>query len=525
MSRINKILDNNKENMKKLFLLFLCFQPVLELDVLYSEKVINMFSFSPSTIIRLSIIFLVFVFFLFLNKKTNTNKNIIIYLLLVFVYCILHCINSNYLFGANTTGTFTFNIITEIFYLIRMCMPIIIIYIVYNLNYSCNDIKKIFKIVIFFFSIVIILSSIFKFGIASYSEQKVTSSVFDIIFDKNVNPYSFASRGLFEGANRLGILLASLLPINIYYYIKDGKIKDFFLLIVHIVSMIIVGTRVGTYCWIFVVIMCLILHFISFFLKKSSLKFNKVLSLILVFIVGIFFVAVSPMRERKLDSFYKNNSNTIINNDLNSGSNSSSNVNTSGNVNSNNALDSGNTNINENKNHIFIKENYSKYYIQKEYIEDIYSYKYDDEFWLDVMKLPFDKRSNGRKVQKLIFDRVLELNDNSLDFFWGMGYSRFVNANLYLERDVIVHFYTLGIVGTVLLIIIPYFYPLVKYCICLLKDLKKRFDLETIIYCSSVCLFITLGILSGHVLCEMITYIFISFLCGIILRKLQKNNN
>lgn len=538
MKYIQSVISNKSKLMRNAFILFLCIQPLLDLDILYSEEIVNIFNFSPSTIIRLVMVFLLFIILFISNRKMKKSKQIVIYSLITILYCSFHYINSRFFFIANKTGTFNFSTANEIFYLIRMFVPIIIIYITSCFKFSYKHIKTIFKTVIALFSITIVLSSIFKFGLMTYGTEKITTSILDIFSNKVFDPYTFATRGIFEGTNRIGILLTALLPINLYFYIVDNKKSDFVLVLTHIISLILVGTRVASYCWIFVIIMVAIVYMFSKILKREKPNIMKFMGLFVIFAIGIILVIESPMNERKVSNDYisdaketyeKENLGDKLTNRIEEinklpdkvpnqepGKEDEKEENTEENEAENQIYD---------KNQLkqeFIKENYNKYYIQNAYIEQIYNYKYDEDFWLEVMKIPFEQRSSGRDLQKLISDRILELNSNELDPYLGMGYSRFRNAGLYLEKDIFVHLYTIGIIGTLLFIIIPYSYPLIRYCIYLFKNFKNRFDLETIIYCSSICLFILLAIISGHVLCEMITYTFIAFICGLILNKTKE---
>ena len=52
-----------------------------------------------------------------------------------------------------------------------------------------------------------------------------------------------------------------------------------------------------------------------------------------------------------------------------------------------------------------------------------------------------DYTVNSKIDSNILYD----LNDNSYDRYLGMGYSRFRNAELYIEQDFVVHYYTLGI--------------------------------------------------------------------------------
>ena len=62
---------------------------------------------------------------------------------------------------------------------------------------------------------------------------------------------------------------------------------------------------------------------------------------------------------------------------------------------------------------------------------------------------PVDRVGN-RNVQSLITYDVGATYENIPNALFGLGYSRFINAYLYLEKDFVVHFYTIGIFGIIL---------------------------------------------------------------------------
>ena len=309
--------------------------------------------------------------------------------------------------------------------------------------------------------------------------------------------------------------MTALLPISIYYMIVDNKKVDYIICLIQIVSLILVGTRVATYCWIFIVIIMLVLYLFFVFIKRNNFNIIKLLYIVSLLCIGLLMVSCSPIKNRKIGNDYNSAANDKyikleldkkqeeLNNKIEKIENNSS-------VNNNeNTSDVYNTKIK------FIKENYENYYIQNVYIEDIYNYKKDPDFWLSIMNIPFSQRNNGRIIQGLITNHIFEENSNNFDILFGMGYSRFRNASLYIEQDGIVHFYTLGIIGIIIFIIIPYICPLLLYVANIIK--KRKLDFEMVTFCCSLSSFLPLAFVSGHVIDEMITYIYMSLLSGIIL--------
>ena len=75
---------------EKILLLFLIIQPLLDFYFLFDENYIGLFSFSPSTIVRVVGIFIICLLFLLSNKNTKEYKYLFIYGALVILYAIFH---------------------------------------------------------------------------------------------------------------------------------------------------------------------------------------------------------------------------------------------------------------------------------------------------------------------------------------------------------------------------------------------------------------------------------------------------
>ena len=72
-----------------------------------------------------------------------------------------------------------------------------------------------------------------------------------------------------------------------------------------------------------------------------------------------------------------------------------------------------------------------------------------------MLKEPEYKLINYRYLEVKIMNRVFQVNNSSFDYFLGMGYDRQMKI-VNVERDILNQFYSLGIIGLILLVI-PYF--------------------------------------------------------------------
>ena len=132
-----------KNSFKIFFLIFLILQPIFDSYYLYSDEVINLFGFSPTTIIRMIVVALcALIVFI---KKDKKKKNILIFSFITIIYFIIHHFVSTSINDGLIYSSFRYSIVEEIFYFLRMLLPIGVIYIVYNLKYTKEDLKMVIK--------------------------------------------------------------------------------------------------------------------------------------------------------------------------------------------------------------------------------------------------------------------------------------------------------------------------------------------------------------------------------------------
>ena len=526
--------NKTKFILKRIFIIFLIIQPILSLNILYSSQIMKIFVFSPSTIIRMIMITILAIMILIAKSKFGKAEKItLVYIILYIIYILLHIYNTS-LFSVNLGNNYKISIVSELVYFFRMFVPILLIYITYNLSFTKVDLRKILKIVVISFSVVIIISNLFVFGIQSYGYGNISYNIFSWFIKPSGDKYytilmktrelykETLTVGLFNGANQLGALLFSLLPISVYFYFVEKSQKYIMVIFLQILSLIMIGTRISTFGYILIIPVMLFLYLISKIVyKQGKIDLKKIVIILLLTISFSFLSYYSPANIRETDSDFKALSEKS--------KEESDSVITTGSLikkyqddfDKNRLCDSCKAKkelVN------FIKSHYKKLYISEEFF-DIYTFDKDYLFWIKTLNLPFSMRSNGRKIQNLISKRLLELNGNKMsDKFLGIGYSRFKNSKIYLEKDFVVQIYTCGLIGMVFFTF-PYLISLIIAALYILKNIKKKFDLELLSYCFSLCLFLLIGYISGHVIDAMLTYIFMSILCGLILIKCLGNKS
>ena len=476
---ISKLKDNRI--LKKILLIFLAIQPILDCYLLYTDEVINFFHFSPTTIIRMLIIAFLFVLIFFNKDYKENRKYIYIYGGIILLYSILHHFISS---GIDNSGykIFNYSIITELFYIVRMLLPIAVIYITYNLKPTKDEFIKLFLVVSAISSLIIIVLNVFNISLASYGGGTIKGNIFDWFFNDSYSPRDLASKGWFNSANQISGLMFILLPICVYSLFEKITKPRITVVILLVISMVMLGTRVASYGWLLILIMMIILYlFFAFIIKNIKFEWKKLVTVILIMAFGIVLMLNAPIVSINIDHHESSEEELQKMRD---------------------------ENVSTLKMLGYIGMN-------EIYYEEIYPYEDHEEFWEYVVDdVSPTQRVGNRNSQQLITNDVAKTYENFPRSLFGLGYSRFINAKLYLEKDFVVHFYTIGIVGIILLLL-PYVFIGIYG---LFKSIKnKKFNLFIVTVLATLILPLGVSYFSGHIVDELIISLYLGFVGGYIL--------
>lgn len=484
--------------------IFLLIQPIFDLKYFYN---------SISTLIRVIIIGVFFCYYFFVSN--NKRKYwLLIYPIILGIYFVFHNLNANN-FRSVVPGNFNYSTIQETLYLIKMVTPFLLIYVIFESELAKRDILNIIKILTCIISLIIIITNILCISYGSYSDEKIKANLFSW-FTKNEFVYQeLASKGLFEYANQISAILIMFLTFNILETIEDKKIKNIFVLVVNILGLFLLGTKVSVLGIILVFAYTLIANILN---KKINGKkyIKKSLSIVsILFVCYLLVLSYNPifmrMDETKTIEAVKNvevvetieNENTIIQNNV----------------------------IEENK---ITKEDEEKSIeanirnickdkqLKEEFVLDAYPYKYDSEFWLKIFNEPLSKRVDFRYIETSMVKRVLEINNNKCDTLFGITNTRVQNI-FNIERDFIVQYYALGIIGSII-IFVPYLLLLgifVKKVIC---NKCKNIDTTQIISFITILLMFAIAYYTGNLLNSLSFTIYLTLLFGLLLKGNLSNN-
>ncbi|MEG1597213.1 MAG: O-antigen ligase family protein [Bacilli bacterium] len=501
----------NRINIKKILLIFLMIQPILDIYIFFEKRVTSIIGFSPSTIIRIVVIGILFLLIVISIKYTKKYLLFSLYIVILLVYLYLHYINVLNI-SSKIPSNYSFSIITELFYIIRMLLPLIIAFITYHLKITKEDVKKVVFTITIMISATIIITNILCLSISSYSTNDVLikTNIFEWFMGANkyFTNVELSSRGIFNSANQMGTLLNILLPITCFFAITKKNIYSKIVVFLQIIALIMIGSRVSSYTWIATLFVMIIIY-LFFTVVKKTYKFDK--NIILYFLIvgclcGIT-LQYAPIQNRYFADYYKDKAEAMENKLVLEKEKIDDMIKYEG-------LSYNAKELVEN----FIGQYYSCYFLPKIFVEEIYNYHQDPMFWYDVVSMPYSSRSDSRQIEQLITKHIYKLNDNANDKYFGMSFSRFRNAGLYLEKDFIVHFYTLGIIGSSLLVY-PYLLLLIIAGGILIFKYKEKLQFDTVVYCFSLSLACVLSFFSGSVLDQLVITLILGFIGGLILTK------
>lgn len=259
--------------LSKIIVTFILIQPILDLLTSLEINVIHS-GISIGTIVRSLFLILCSYYIFFVNKENKYKYllGIIITYIISYAAIIMHYKGSDVFIYEMRNCIYTYY------------LPISLIALYLMFKNKAIDIKLKYIFIMYLVCIAFILiPNLTHTGYKSYYESKV------------------GSIGWFYSANSIGNMLSFLLPFIIYYLIKSKQ--NIFLKILIILSSLYVFVSMGTKVPVLGLALCLLIHFIYYFIKWiKEKKYTFVKISIGAFIVGIISIIIILPKT----SFYKN---------------------------------------------------------------------------------------------------------------------------------------------------------------------------------------------------------------------------
>lgn len=470
----------NKENaFVYLLVTFAIIQPILDLVWLNNGTIGEVFGFTIPTLVRVGFVAVLGIMSLRIFKFRKNHVWLLVYLIAIGGYFIMHHMNAQN-FQSLVPGNFNYSILGEAFYVIRMCIPIAIAYFVYNSNFQRKHFDQITVGVVLIMSSIVIVTNLLKISISSYSDEKIAANIIDWFINPGAYNYNqMTSKGFFY-VSIVSMILILLLPYVFYLFIDTKKKRYLGLGIAQIVALFMFGTKATSYGVLIVMgIMCALYLFSCFVRKEYKFDIKVLIVLGMVTVGSVVLLDYSPAMARlRFDKTYteeidKEEEEEEWKNDYDF----------------------------SNREELirFFDREYKGLSIKEEFLKKSYPYKYDPEFWWEFRDSTVPSiRMQNRYVEEAMLKRVKEINNNPMDSYLGIGYTR--TSSIYnLEKDFTYQYYSMGIVGAILLVG-PYIIVLLLVMISMLVSFKKRMtllNLALVLGCGLTC---CLAYFSGNTL-------------------------
>ena len=527
-----------KETIYKCLMLFLILQPILDIYILFKPAVADFFGFSPATIIRILFIGVLGLLFLFTNKFNKKYWWFVVYGALVVLYTVLHHINALEFNSVSKDG-FGYNLISELFYLIRMLMPLFMIVLSAHYKFEDKKMEKLITWLVILLAGSIVVTNLLGISLGSYSKVQIEGNIFQWFNPNNDLDYmDFASKGFFNDPNRISALMVLITPLLFYVFVKNPNKKNGFLLILQCLGMYMLGTKVAVLGF-FVLLFASICIYLFFVLIKKELTWNKkIFAFFMIFFVaaGALLYWTPAIDRTMIDQTREENHKKNVKGERSEEEKkikkideqllklikvdedgaiyfdelfteekdvtyvSKSQIYTIDKVKSEKILNE------------FIEENYLDFSINPEFILNSYPYENDPYFWYKIMKWSLMERTNFRMVERAMLERVKTINANPADDYLGITFTRMSNI-FDLERDFLSHYYTLGLFG-LCLFLFPYLIIFFLAVFMMLYHYKEKFTFRNVMLMLGVAITLFAAYYSGNCMDGLVVTLILGFVMG-----------
>lgn len=507
--------------LKKTLILFIILQPFLDIFWLYQPPISDFLGMSPATIIRIIFVGVIGVMFLMADSTKKINIFFGAYVALLLVYFVLHQWNAGQ-FHSLMPGNFGYSTFGELFYIVRMVMPLFILVVVYRTEFNNQTLEYVVSWLSGLTAGSIVVSNLLKIGLGSYihqwgkggiikqyGRQRITGTIFAWFNDsRHGDFYGFATKGFFNHANTVSAMLLMLTPLVLYFLIKNFNWKNVVLASLQMLAGLELGTKAAAYGTVVLFVMFFVLYFFFVYvMREMNFNWKPIVAITAILIVGIGLFHYSPSGNRQV-------SEDQIEEMANGKDQDKDTAKEIKHVNRKlkRLIKKGD----DKKTAKYIEKHTSELALNHNYARKSYPVHHDLTFWLNVLKWPVYRRMNYRGLQNAIWQRVSNLNNNPKDKLFGFGYTRLTNMGL-IERDFVSQYYAMGIIGT-LLLVVPYILVLLFAALMILLHFRERFTLRNVTLGISSALTLGLSLYAGYVMDYLTATILLAFVMGLLLR-------
>ena len=498
-----------KEKARTILFWFILIQPFLDLYWFYHGTLATILPFTLPTIIRILVVGVLICLFFSQKqswKKLTTKKWLLVYLVLLTIYSALHLIHVRNFTSVNPTN-YGYSSSGELFYLIRMVLPLIVLFLTTELDFGEKQLRQVIEGVSGLFSGTIVVSNLFVISLKSYETGTISANIFAWFFNPNIGYSHMASKGFFNFTNMISAVLFMLVPLMVYYLFTNFNWLTITLNVIQALAMIEIGTKVaaiGLLGGIFISLVLFIFH--KYVIKDVQKGGRPFLVAGLIMLGSLAILPFGPAIQRYNYEIYLAKQSD---HDLSS---------------EKRELAAGLKKYptgekREDFLRAFIKQNYQAYALNPKFVFHSYPYQYDPEFWLKIINQPGQVRMENRYLEKAMLNQVVKTNNNRLDKYFGISYTR-ENNIFNLERDFSAQIYSLGFIGMILFVG-PYLATILYGAYKWLRFKYARTYLVSSLLASS-CFILLAAFSSGNVIDFLTASLILAFIQGNLLIQVRK---
>lgn len=488
-------------------IVFLMLQPFINMFRTFFESSVQLFGISLPELINLFlIVYLLFLFFIKYFREKKVIIPLVIYLAVTAIYTVFHLWNILN-FNQNILTSTDINIFKETYYILRTYLvPIMFFYILLNCKIENATFLKVTEILSWIISGNIVITNLFKISFISYASsleknQFVEKNIIEWFTTSGTKkPILMTSKGWFYMGNQIGMVLFILFPFTVLLFLKNKSIKNFILVLLNIIAMIMVGTRVASVGALLILIATVfIVILFAWVLKQFKFTLKNVVAFLSLLLIGVFLFLYSPTiniaadRKQAFDT-------TPIDQEID----------IEDELAEFNDFEDSTTDAFE---QVF-GHPCTYFGIDTEFVE-LLDLKENIKFWEKTITNSDKSQIEYRRFKSLIYEEVLKKNDNPADRWLGIGYTSYFP---YTERDFVAQNIWFGYIGTFLLIF-PYIAYLIYALIVLLRKLKSRFTYENAIFAISLVGSLLLCFMAGHLFFDVFSSVIFVWVLSAFCRR------
>lgn len=491
--------------LRSFLLIFIVLQPVFDCYYFYTDELASMIGFTIPPLLAVFCVALMLLLYLVMDLHHFTQRETLLlfaYFALCIVYFVIHHI-TNATFNSVVPGDFGYSMINEAYYVVRLILPFIILFLTYQLSISRESFYRVLEILCLLISGTIVLSNLFKISLSSYTNEVIKDNIFAWFTNNTYRPVELTSKGFFSYANQISALMMFLFPVMLYRMTDKFCWWRVCIVIAQALAMIMIGTKTAAYGVLLELgTFALVMLFSALVQKKlnrATLRRYRgaILTICVALILSGVILQKSPVLQKQVER-----QQSIAER----------------------VKKEGTMKIEEEDEYYqlsfedrvqYIEDSYYAYSLQEDFVKKSYPYEYDPDFWYEILKEPLANRLDYRFLELAMINHVVEINHDPMDKWFGISATRETNI-FKVERDYIAQYYSMGIVGVVIFMV-PFVVLAIAYS--LYSIWKKNWDhiFENLSLSMALDVVLLIGLITGNCLDGLFMTVVLGFFSGRLL--------